>query len=423
MWPMLSRRSTVLSVPSGVSGPATTIRDHSCPVPLIAAQPGRWLLAPPACRARKRMFIQDSASRIMKVVTLDSSARRCTNRRVIYFRGAQERDSPRTDLHIRSYGVRHVRSYADSRHAAGAQAPIASTSRVRGSALGRSRPGRRRGPGPATPSTWSGGPQPTPRVCSRSTAPDQAHDGGPVGEDAEDVGAPADLPVESLLRVVAPDLPGERGEGEQVRAGGIEVLGHRGSCPTTPRRWTAPARVSPLPPPVAGAAVSALLAARAVRGREHQPRRSSAPRRTSSPSPATGRGSPPPATASRTGRPPHCVVRPSRTPPSRPWSVLWRIYAVVVLRHDDTLTGEASYTACVDAAFGRRLGEGGALPRLRCTANVHFVSVVVVPGGATQPGDLSVSPPELVSGVRARPRQPQSGVHQTGSGPRPLGVS
>ena len=35
---------------------------------------------------------------------------------------------------------------------------------------------------------------------------DEAHDRVAVGEDADQVGAPADLPVEPLLRVVASDL-------------------------------------------------------------------------------------------------------------------------------------------------------------------------------------------------------------------------
>jgi hypothetical protein len=35
---------------------------------------------------------------------------------------------------------------------------------------------------------------------------EQADDRGTVGEDAEDISAPADLPVESLLRVADPDL-------------------------------------------------------------------------------------------------------------------------------------------------------------------------------------------------------------------------
>ena len=63
---------------------------------------------------------------------------------------------------------------------------------------------------------------------------DSAHepdDAGAVGEDADDVGASADLAVESLVGVVgdlSPDLFGERGEGEDVGAGLLEVLGDGG---------------------------------------------------------------------------------------------------------------------------------------------------------------------------------------------------
>jgi len=57
---------------------------------------------------------------------------------------------------------------------------------------------------------------------------DQAGHGGPVGEDADDVGAAADFPVEAFVGVVrpdlAPDLLREPGEREQVRAGGVEVI-------------------------------------------------------------------------------------------------------------------------------------------------------------------------------------------------------
>ena len=55
---------------------------------------------------------------------------------------------------------------------------------------------------------------------------------GAVGEDPDDVGAAADLAVEPLVGVVgpdlAPDLLGERGEGEDVGAGVLEVVGHGG---------------------------------------------------------------------------------------------------------------------------------------------------------------------------------------------------
>ena len=52
---------------------------------------------------------------------------------------------------------------------------------------------------------------------------DEADDRVPVGEDADHVGAAADLLVEPFVGVVRPDLPpdllGERGEGEDVLAG------------------------------------------------------------------------------------------------------------------------------------------------------------------------------------------------------------
>jgi len=55
----------------------------------------------------------------------------------------------------------------------------------------------------------------------------EADDRVPVGEDPNNVRATADLPVESLVRVVRPDLPPELlredGEGEDVCAGSIEV--------------------------------------------------------------------------------------------------------------------------------------------------------------------------------------------------------
>jgi hypothetical protein len=61
---------------------------------------------------------------------------------------------------------------------------------------------------------------------------DEADDRGAVGEDADDVGAAADLAVEAFVGVVGPDLApdglGERGEREQVRAGGLEVVGDLG---------------------------------------------------------------------------------------------------------------------------------------------------------------------------------------------------
>jgi hypothetical protein len=52
------------------------------------------------------------------------------------------------------------------------------------------------------------------------------------GEDADDVGAAADLLVESFLGVVGPDLAphllGERGERQQIRPGGLQVIGPLG---------------------------------------------------------------------------------------------------------------------------------------------------------------------------------------------------
>ena len=61
---------------------------------------------------------------------------------------------------------------------------------------------------------------------------DQAGDGVTVGEDPDDVGAAADLPVQPFLRVVrpdlAPDLLGEAGEREHVGAGAVEIVGDRG---------------------------------------------------------------------------------------------------------------------------------------------------------------------------------------------------
>jgi hypothetical protein len=49
---------------------------------------------------------------------------------------------------------------------------------------------------------------------------DQPDDGGAIREDADDVGAAADLFVQPFERVIAPQLPpvllGEGGEGEQV---------------------------------------------------------------------------------------------------------------------------------------------------------------------------------------------------------------
>jgi hypothetical protein len=61
---------------------------------------------------------------------------------------------------------------------------------------------------------------------------DEPDDAGAVGEDSDHVGAPADLAVEALVGVVGPDLSpdllGERGEGEDVGACGVEVVGDGG---------------------------------------------------------------------------------------------------------------------------------------------------------------------------------------------------
>ena len=57
---------------------------------------------------------------------------------------------------------------------------------------------------------------------------DEADDRVAVGEDPDDVGAAADLAVEPLVGVVgpdlAPDLLGERGAGEDVGEGFVEVV-------------------------------------------------------------------------------------------------------------------------------------------------------------------------------------------------------
>jgi hypothetical protein len=62
---------------------------------------------------------------------------------------------------------------------------------------------------------------------------DEANDAVAVGEDADDVGAAADLSVEALVRVIGPDLlPDlfrEGGEREDLVAGGLEVFEARGS--------------------------------------------------------------------------------------------------------------------------------------------------------------------------------------------------
>jgi hypothetical protein len=70
---------------------------------------------------------------------------------------------------------------------------------------------------------------------------DQADHGGAVGEDADDVGAPADLAVQTFEWVVrpnlAPVLAGEGGEGEDVLGSCEQQVGSLGkrswSCSTT----------------------------------------------------------------------------------------------------------------------------------------------------------------------------------------------
>ena len=61
---------------------------------------------------------------------------------------------------------------------------------------------------------------------------DQADQGVAAGENPEDVGAAADLPVEPFLWVAGADLPpdrfGERGEGQDVAAGGVQMRGDLG---------------------------------------------------------------------------------------------------------------------------------------------------------------------------------------------------
>lgn len=58
-----------------------------------------------------------------------------------------------------------------------------------------------------------------------------AGDAVAVGEDPDDIGATADLAVETLMRVGSPDLPPdllrEAVEGKHVGAGGVQVLKDR----------------------------------------------------------------------------------------------------------------------------------------------------------------------------------------------------
>jgi hypothetical protein len=82
---------------------------------------------------------------------------------------------------------------------------------------------------------------------------DEADDGFAAGEDADDVGAAADLLVQALLRVVGPDLTpdlaGEGGERQQVLAGPGPVRGALQRPPAAsgaaPNTAAAQARPSP----------------------------------------------------------------------------------------------------------------------------------------------------------------------------------
>ena len=66
---------------------------------------------------------------------------------------------------------------------------------------------------------------------------DEADQGVPAGEDPDHVGAAADFPVQPFLRVVAPDLApeffGEAGEGQDVRAGRVQVFSDLGELAGT----------------------------------------------------------------------------------------------------------------------------------------------------------------------------------------------
>src|SRR2546430_2651915 len=61
---------------------------------------------------------------------------------------------------------------------------------------------------------------------------DQPDDGGPVGEDPNDVGAAADLFVQALLRVVGPDLTTDLiwGSGTPITADSTQVLAKDAIC-------------------------------------------------------------------------------------------------------------------------------------------------------------------------------------------------
>jgi hypothetical protein len=73
-------------------------------------------VAPAMCKARKRrMFIQDSVSRIMSRVALRVCLLGGGQPKGDPSLGAEESQRAETDLHVRSYGERHMRSYADTR--------------------------------------------------------------------------------------------------------------------------------------------------------------------------------------------------------------------------------------------------------------------------------------------------------------------
>ena len=61
---------------------------------------------------------------------------------------------------------------------------------------------------------------------------DESDQGVAVREDADDVGAPTDLPVQAFLGIIRPDLAPQllrkTGEREDISAGSVEVLGDLG---------------------------------------------------------------------------------------------------------------------------------------------------------------------------------------------------
>ena len=93
------------------------------------------------------------------------------------------------------------------------------------------------GDGPARRGRGSGGLGPYVVLLGQHRA-DQPDECVSVGEDADDVGAPADLAVEPLGGVVRPDLAlkllGERGEGQHVGAGASRCSATLGSLSPGP---------------------------------------------------------------------------------------------------------------------------------------------------------------------------------------------